>query len=122
MANQAAEKTPAGVERVIRVASATYVNPERRAVHGRMGETVLVHPDFVQRWDELNTPPTYAELVDTTPNIVDVRQPTQTEQRIMQGFGNQPVTVEAQARILAAEEAQRTAAATAAADLGIRPE
>lgn len=109
MANQAASATPAGVERVIRVASATYVNPERRAVHGRMGEKVMVHPEFVKRWDELNTPPTFAEIVDPTPNIVDVRQPTATEQRIMQGFGSQPVTVEAQAQILAAEEAQRAA-------------
>lgn len=105
----AAAQTPTGVERVVRVAMHTYVTPERRSVHALMGETVLVHPDFVDRFDELNKPTPFQEIVDNTPNIVDVRQPTPVEQRISMGFGNQPLTVEAQAQIMAAEEAQRTA-------------
>lgn len=108
-------KAVAGVERVIRVALHTYVNPDRRAVHGRMGETVLVHPDHVDRFDELNRPPSFQDIVDNTPNIVDVRKPTLVEERIMQGFGKDPVTVDAQAQILAAEEAQREAAEKAVA-------
>ncbi|WP_067891215.1 hypothetical protein [Nocardia vaccinii] len=102
-------KAATGVKRVINVAIHTYVNPERRAVHGRMGETVMVHPEHVDRFDELNQPPSFQEIVDNSPNIVDVRAPTQVEQRIMQGFGTQPVTVEAQAQILAAEEVRREA-------------
>lgn len=98
-----AAPTPAGEERVIKVAIAAYVDPTRRAVSGKMGETVRVHPDFVERFDELNRPPSLKGLVDNTPNIVDVRKPTAVEQRVMEGFGNQPITVEAQQRIMAGE-------------------
>ncbi|MFE2998670.1 hypothetical protein ACFXG4_27165 [Nocardia sp. NPDC059246] len=117
MAAQANSPTPPpGVERVIRLASATYITPERRAVHGSMGETVLVHPDHVARFDELNVPPSFVAVVDKTPNIIDARQPTAVEARIAQGFGNgnQPLTIEARAQILAAEEAAAKAAEDAA--------
>lgn len=100
----AATAAPAGVERVIRVALATYTTPDRRAVHGIMGETVLIHPDTAERFDELNQPPSFVPLVDKTPNMIDAREPTAVEERISGGFGNQPLTIEAQAAILAGEE------------------
>lgn len=93
-----------GVARTVEVALASYTTPAGASNYGLMGWTVQVHPDDVERFDRLNVAPTFASL-DEGPNMVDVRrEPTAVERRVAQGFGNDPITAEAQNIVLAAAE------------------
>lgn len=43
-----------GVERTVRAAVTTYRHPDGSLRHALRGETVLLHPDGLARWDELD--------------------------------------------------------------------
>jgi len=94
-------------ERVVKIGLATYRNEHNRTTYAQMHATVRIHPDDVEHFDRLNHPPKIGAILDPMPGIEDVRrEPTAAERRIMEGFGERPITHEAQLIALAAAEQQ----------------
>ncbi|NEW33837.1 hypothetical protein GV791_14865 [Nocardia cyriacigeorgica] len=63
-----------GVERVVKMGSMAYVDPEGRLRRAEHGTTVEVHPDHVARFDRLNRPQT----IDAEP-VAEVKAPEPPE-------------------------------------------
>lgn len=109
---EAATKAVQGVARTVNVALASYTMVNGNPAYGFMGKTVLVHPDTVDRFDELNRAPRFTPDPEAERGgHVDVnrRPPTAAEQRIVDGFGNGAITVDAQNMALADAERQADA-------------
>lgn len=65
-----------GVERVVKMGSMAYVDPEGRLRRAEHGTTVQVHPDHVARFDRLNRPQTLAAEPVTE---VEAAEPAEVE-------------------------------------------
>lgn len=109
---EAATKAVQGVRRTVAVALASYDTVAGTRDYATMGQDVLVHPESVARFDELNRPPRFTPDPEAERGgHVDVnrRPPTAAEQRIVDGFGNGAITVDAQNMALADAERQADA-------------
>lgn len=108
-----------GISRTVEVGLATFTTPTGAQAYGLMGQSVLVSADDVERFDKYNKPISMTTVVDEGPSVVDVRRgPTLPEKVVMGGFGNEPITAQAQNIAIAA--AQRQADQEAAAPKGSR--